>query len=113
MKIHIKANYATQQVDLNGAPLFPDRSLAVRNHSPDGFAWGYAGSGPSQLALAICLALFNDSTGYQEFKFRFIASLPQTDVDSTIDISDWLYKYHPIPGVERGGQLKAHDKFKK
>ena len=28
-------------------------SLAVRNHSPTGPAWGYDGSGPAQLALAI------------------------------------------------------------
>ncbi len=25
----------------------------VRNHSPSGFEWGYGGSGPAQLALAI------------------------------------------------------------
>lgn len=24
------------------------------NHSPDGFNWGYGGSGPGQLALALC-----------------------------------------------------------
>lgn len=30
-------------------------SLKVRNHSPDGFEWGYGGSGPSQLALALLL----------------------------------------------------------
>jgi hypothetical protein len=33
------------------------RLLAIRldlyNHSPDGFEWGYGGSGPAQLALAI------------------------------------------------------------
>ena len=38
-------------VVLNGEPL-PLR-LEVRNHSPTGFEWGYAGSGPSQLALAM------------------------------------------------------------
>jgi hypothetical protein len=27
--------------------------LDLRNHSPTGFAWGYGGSGPSQLSLAI------------------------------------------------------------
>lgn len=27
--------------------------LDLRNHSPTGFSWGYHGSGPSQLALAI------------------------------------------------------------
>ena len=51
--------------------------LELRNHSPTGFAWGYGGSGPSQLALAILM----DATGeqalalrhYQEFKFNFVA----------------------------------------
>lgn len=27
----------------------------VMNHSPDGFEWGYGGSGPAQLALALCV----------------------------------------------------------
>lgn len=26
----------------------------INVHSPDGFEWGYAGSGPADLALAIC-----------------------------------------------------------
>lgn len=29
--------------------------LDVSNHSPDGFEWGYGGSGPAQLALALCI----------------------------------------------------------
>jgi hypothetical protein len=32
-------------------PLKPRNDLF--NHSPDGFAWGYEGSGPAQLALAL------------------------------------------------------------
>lgn len=32
--------------------LAPSESLAVSDHAPSGFAWGYLGSGPSQLALA-------------------------------------------------------------
>lgn len=55
----------------------------LRNHSMTGFAWGYAGSGPAQLALAILA----DATGddnlalnlYQDFKFRKIAHLPQSE----------------------------------
>ena len=39
--------------------LHPRKSLAVYNHSPDGFAWGYGGSGPAQLALAILLRATN------------------------------------------------------
>lgn len=49
------------------------------NHSPTGFEWSYAGSGPAQLALA----LIADATGdderalrvYQDFKFEVVASL--------------------------------------
>jgi uncharacterized protein (DUF2249 family) len=53
--------------------------LGLRNHSPSGFAWGYGGSGPAQLALAI-LADFTGSDAfalkhYQEFKFDIIARL--------------------------------------
>src|SRR5467141_965015 len=29
--------------------------LEARNHSPTGFAWGYGGSGPAQLALALLI----------------------------------------------------------
>ncbi|HMF28650.1 MAG TPA: DUF6166 domain-containing protein [Candidatus Cybelea sp.] len=34
------------------AEALPTR-LDLQNHSPDGFEWGYSGSGPAQLALAI------------------------------------------------------------
>jgi hypothetical protein len=44
-------------IELNGWTLSPIKSLAIRNHSPDGFQWGYCGSGPHQLALAILLEL--------------------------------------------------------
>jgi hypothetical protein len=58
-------------------PLNPRHDL--RNHSPDGFEWGYAGSGPAQLALALCAdALGDDERAqaiYQAFKFRVILGL--------------------------------------
>jgi hypothetical protein len=67
-------------VFLNGTLLFPFNSQQVYNHSPDGFNWGYSGSGPAQLALAILLectdkqkAIYN----YQNFKREHIAALPQ------------------------------------
>lgn len=62
-------------------PLEPKDSQAVRNHSPDGFSWGYSGSGPAQLALAILLDYTEDVQQalqhYQEFKSHVIAALPQ------------------------------------
>lgn len=62
----------------------------LRNHSPNGFAWGYAGSGPSQLALAMCADALAPTYGattesdqralriYQQFKVGAIMSLTQT-----------------------------------
>jgi hypothetical protein len=51
----------------------------VRNHSPDGANWGYNGSGPAQLALAIlCDALGDVDRAqelYQAFKRRVVACI--------------------------------------
>ena len=49
------------------------------NHSPDGFEWGYLGSGPSQLAFAILFDFTQDLNftyrHYQWFKRDFIQHL--------------------------------------
>jgi hypothetical protein len=59
--------------------LDPARSQRVYNHSPDGFEWGYGGSGPAQLALALCLDVLGQKQRalaiYQDFKFRIIGGL--------------------------------------
>lgn len=56
-------------------PLDPRRDL--RNHSPDGFGCGYAGSGPAQLALALCADALGDDQmavlAYQKVKFAYVA----------------------------------------
>lgn len=57
-------------------PLDPRYDL--RNHSPNGFNWGYGGSGPAQLALALAVELLGDRAGqevYQDFKESYIAKL--------------------------------------
>lgn len=55
--------------------------LDLMNHSPTGFAWGYGGSGPAQLALALLAdVLQNDNDAlrlYGQFKFEHIATLDQ------------------------------------
>lgn len=57
-----------------------DLRLDLRNHSPDGFEWGYNGSGPAQLALALLADAIGDDRAlelYQRFKFKVIGPLPQ------------------------------------
>ena len=67
--------------DGRSTPLDP--RLDLRNHSPTGFAWGYAGSGPAQFALAIlCHALGDDARAlrlYQRFKAAAIQPFSQHD----------------------------------
>ena len=57
--------------------LQPWPSLRLANHSPDGFNWGYGGSGPAQLALGILLDHTGDAkralAHYQPFKSAFVA----------------------------------------
>lgn len=64
---------------VNQAPLQP--RMDIYPHSPAGFEWGYGGSGPSQLALALCAdALNNDARArrvYQNFKFQVVAKFPE------------------------------------
>ncbi|WP_248898321.1 DUF6166 domain-containing protein [Haloplanus halobius] len=59
--------------------LTPERSLALVNHSPSGFEWGYGGSGPAQLALALLLDYTGDETfaldHYQAFKTEVVSQL--------------------------------------
>jgi hypothetical protein len=56
-------------------------SCKLRNHSPYGPNWGYAGSGPAQLALMILLDFVGDEGfalhHYQEFKRQVIARIDQ------------------------------------
>lgn len=89
MKIILKGEYKTNKVWFNGELLSPKKSLRYRQHSPDGFAWGYGGSGPAQLALAICLEIFPKESAlrvYQAFKWKYIAVLPQSDFDITFTL---------------------------
>lgn len=68
----------TRKVFIGFKELLPDPSLKVINHSPDGFAWGYGGSGPAQLALAILLNFMPEEMAkiwYQKFKREFVALL--------------------------------------
>lgn len=65
-------------VMVDEATLDPGPSQLIVNHSPDGFEWGYGGSGPSQTALAILFNYTGDRRlslrWHQDFKWCFIAN---------------------------------------
>ena len=91
MKSNLKGYYPSRHVYLNGKWLDPKPSQKHRNHSPDGFNWGYGGSGPAQLALAVFLEVYGtprpDHDFYQDFKVREIAGIPQgKDFDINIEL---------------------------
>ena len=65
-------------VTVDGRPL--RLRLDLWNHSPTGFEWGYNGSGPAQLALALladCLGSDEQAVEWhQDFKGGVVAGLP-------------------------------------
>ena len=89
MEILLEGRHSDRQIKINGKILSPEISLKYRNHSPDGFAWGYGGSGPAQLALAILIETVGAEKAldhYQDFKHQVIANLPQSDFKKNIQI---------------------------
>ncbi len=72
--------------------------LDLANKSPTGFSWGYSGSGPAQLALALLADAIGEKEAlevYQDFKRDYVAVLP----------AEW---YIPEEDVkERAKYLKA------
>lgn len=73
----VKWDASTRRCWVNGEKISASLSQKIRNHSPDGFSSGYGGSGPSQLALAICLKITGSSEAalsiYQDFKWKYVS----------------------------------------
>jgi Family of unknown function (DUF6166) len=53
----------------------------LKRHSMSGFSWGFGGSGPAQLALALAADVLGDDDKaeqvYQRLKFKLIGRLPE------------------------------------
>lgn len=83
-----------------------DARRDLKNHSPDGFEWGYNGSGPSQLALAILAHYLKDDQKalrlYQDFKWDFVAMFDYAGWRLTSqEIDDWLEDREKDDGKEK------------
>nr|AJG38120.1 hypothetical protein [bacterium enrichment culture clone fosmid MGS-K1] len=72
-------------------PTGPSRGFA--KHSVE-FNWGYEGSGPAQLALAIILDVTGDRDialrYYQDFKRAFVAGWGDSWQITSVEVTDWL-----------------------
>lgn len=68
-----------------------DPRFNLYRHSPDGFMWGYQGSGPAQLALALAADVLGDDAralrAYQNFKRAWVGRL-DSDQDWTATESE-------------------------
>lgn len=75
-----------------------DYHLKLGNHSPTGFSWGYGGSGPHQLAIAILFDVTGDRgivlKYSQKYKWDKIAKLDQNQdfVITVQEVLRWLKK---------------------
>lgn len=75
-----------------------DPRFDLYQHSPDGFNWGYGGSGPAQLAIALCADVLQDDSRalriYQTFKRIFVAGMVRQGEtwDATEAVLDQLMK---------------------
>ena len=82
-----RRGYQTTLVTVNGQPLNPRFDLW--EHSPTGFEWGYGGSGPAQLALALLTDHLGDDERavalHQDFKWALVARLSRPTWTLTSD----------------------------
>ena len=90
----VRKGYPHATVLIDDEVLSPKKSLAVVNHSPDGFEWGYGGSGPSQVALALLLEVGLSETDalsqHMAYKFDVIQTLDWEDRMSGLELLNWL-----------------------
>lgn len=70
-----------------------DKRYDLLSASPTGFEYGYGGSGPAQLAIAMLAHAFDDEFAtdhYQRFKREVIAALPEEGWTLTKeDLDEW------------------------
>ena len=88
-------------------------------HSPDGFEWGYGGSGPAELARALLIAVCPADAAarhpacYQMFKEAFVAHVPTTWSMPTSMVRAWYVTWAATPfGHKVQEWIEARDTLK-
>jgi hypothetical protein len=86
--------------------------LDLWNHSPTGFNWGYGGSGPAQLALALlCDVLGDDREAvrlHQAFKWDVVARLGDEWMLVADEIRDWVNTFEQLPAMDLSTDGSSH-----
>ncbi|MFO0888334.1 MAG: DUF6166 domain-containing protein [Isosphaeraceae bacterium] len=88
-----EGTHVTRESDDGTSKPLPLR-LDLAKKSPTGFEWGYNGSGPAQLALAMLADAIGDERAMpnlQRFKFAVVGRLPQMGWILTQDeVLEWF-----------------------
>lgn len=92
-------------VDGDGNGKLLDPRFDLERHSPAGFEWGYGGSGPAQLALAILAEITQDDQValglYQDFKWQLVSGIQNDEwILFEDNVWSWIrnYKLHRATG---------------
>lgn len=87
--------------DIDGTVQDLPLCLEVYSHSPTGFSWGYNGSGPSQLALAILVDFMGKEDAvhlYHPFNDVFVRRWGIAWSISSGEIEQWLERWYQTNG---------------
>lgn len=83
----------------------------VTHHSPDGFEWGYGGSGPADTALNICEAVLAE-IGYTGPTMKLDPGRPSDETNlvfvATFDMYQTVKFLHVASLDQRGGVIMYH-----
>ena len=90
------AAYIPPKVWINDTLLNLEKSLKIRAHSIHGFGWGTDTKGASQLALAICMAMYQADTArlaYPHFKTEFLDGIIEDSFDVKLNVAAFNEAY--------------------
>jgi hypothetical protein len=92
----------SQLVTKDDNVLMPGPSQQLYNHSSD-FNWGYGGSGPAQLALALLLDVTGDPDLsvklHQHFKWQVVAGWGDSWQITSDEVKKWVATEISKPGM--------------
>ncbi len=91
-----KGKWSSRRAGVNDGELSPQRSQQLVYRSPDGFNWGYGGSGPTQLSLAMLLLFVSEKDAvhlHQNFKCKYIATFQKGDFKLNSEQIDTVRKW--------------------